>query len=433
MIWYYVQNNGTSKASSWSNVGPGQPGGDGVPDVLDTAQIGNGPDPSQIDIDAPLIVDEFYFDKVGPVNVNYNLKVRKFHGPVVTDGIVNIAYGKKIIITEEIDAQNLANNITFNGPGKVVLDNNGGTVNLIDCNIDDALEIDYLEVLSGTKIRTTLTNTGRALKFNNWKQEPGTIIDFNFSGSAAFVESANLDWMGTIAEKITVSNATGFRIKATASAPSIHYVDMDHINATAGTQIINFGGANNLNNSNIDFRLYPHKRKFIRDKVRNLLTGNIFYAGAAVGVYQTRVLPFWEIELPAIAFYLLDEEESDKSTAPRYYDRVLQLIIQVIVEEKSGIVTDDIIDDIIRQVENILFLKPTFEDTINDSRLKSTQIRLKENGDRIFASASQLWNVEYDTDAPESQALDDFIAEKTGFDIDENQVPEIQSESTIRI
>jgi len=146
-----------------------------------------------------------------------------------------------------------------------------------------------------------------------------------------------------------------------------------------------------------------HKRKGIRDKVFTKLNGNITYGGQPVNVYQTRAIPYWRVQLPAVSFYLFQEDADHQESAPREYWRNLQLAIQILVKETQGTITDDIIDDIADQVEKIFFLDPTIDDTIDDMALVNTSVAIKDDGEIIYSAAVLIFNLEYRTDAPEFQ------------------------------
>ena len=143
-----------------------------------------------------------------------------------------------------------------------------------------------------------------------------------------------------------------------------------------------------------------HSRQTVRDNVYNMLNGNVTVAAVAVPVYKSRAIPFWEMQLPAIAVYTLQETSDHEETAPREYKRMLSLAIQILVSEKAGQVIDNVIDDIALQVENILFKDTWLNNAADDSALVSTTINHIERGDRLFWAANLQWDIEYRTWAP---------------------------------
>lgn len=164
-----------------------------------------------------------------------------------------------------------------------------------------------------------------------------------------------------------------------------------------------------------------HYRKIIRDNIVNKLKGNITYNAQAVPVHQTRVIPYWKIQLPAIAVYMLQDTSEHKQSAPREYWRDLQLVVQIIIKEEAGKITDDIIDEIAEQIELIFFKDPWINDKVDDSDLVSTAIAVKEEGDILYSAASMIWNTEYRSEAPpaqESPTVEDFELANIGIGID---------------
>ncbi len=163
-----------------------------------------------------------------------------------------------------------------------------------------------------------------------------------------------------------------------------------------------------------------HTRKTIRNNVVSMLTGNITYNSQQVSIYKSRALPWFEVEFPAIAVYMHEEDADDKESAPRYYDRVLQLIVEVLAEELSTAGTDDIFDDIIEQVENIFGLNPYLVfnsvDPADDTLYKSTRVTQTNNGKKIISGMATIWNVEYRTYAPPAQSLDLLRRSVTSID-----------------
>lgn len=177
-----------------------------------------------------------------------------------------------------------------------------------------------------------------------------------------------------------------------------------------------------------------HYRKTIRDKVITILTG-IEYNSVPLNIYKTRAVPFWEVQLPAIAVYCIDEVSDDEDTAPRYYDRDLTLSVQIVVQEIAAEVPEDVIEFIAEQVEARMDIDPTLGnlDKVNDSSLKTTQIRSKDDGKKLIFSCIMNYNIEYKTPAPEYVAadLDDFVTAITSIDHNADGIADILSVSTI--
>lgn len=174
-----------------------------------------------------------------------------------------------------------------------------------------------------------------------------------------------------------------------------------------------------------------HYRKTVRNKIKALFEGNISYASRVVPVHQGRALPVWEMELPLLAFYTLAENSDDENTAPRFYNRDYNLVINIIVEELPDVITDDIIDDIAEQVEAILERDPTLTKIVNDLTMKSTNVTVKENGDRVFTAAAMVYSINTKTPAlveiPDG-ALEDFNTGNVDIAADGSSTGSIQAE-----
>lgn len=174
-----------------------------------------------------------------------------------------------------------------------------------------------------------------------------------------------------------------------------------------------------------------HQRKVIREAVKTMLDGNVTYGGNPVTVYQSRVVPYFNVELPALAIYFLNETADDRESAPREYKRYMELVVQIVVAEIKDVITDDIIDDIAYQIEQIFFKDSWLLDTCCDSLYKSTNITFKENGDRIFTAAALVFEIEYDTYAPDTQPLDDLLTENTRTDTQGQTEQDAAADQTI--
>lgn len=146
-----------------------------------------------------------------------------------------------------------------------------------------------------------------------------------------------------------------------------------------------------------------HQRQLIREAVKAQLLGK---TAAAARVYETRVVPWKRLELPAVAVYALEEtvDRASQSTAPRELRRQLKLAIEVAV--KAGTNLDDALDAVALEVERALHADPTFGDTASDSILESTQISLAEEGDTLIGLALLTFSVTYFTMAPEAADVD---------------------------
>lgn len=155
-----------------------------------------------------------------------------------------------------------------------------------------------------------------------------------------------------------------------------------------------------------------HQRQVIREKVAALLSGA---TGAGARVFQSRVVPYRRLELPAIAVYARSEQVDPESrlTAPRELTRSLQLAVEI--AERLSEDVDDALDALALQVEKVFDADPTLGGEAGDSLLGSTQIDLVEDGDKPIGVAILTYEITYRTDAPDADdvSLDDLVTVST--------------------
>ncbi len=150
-----------------------------------------------------------------------------------------------------------------------------------------------------------------------------------------------------------------------------------------------------------------HPRQLIREAAREALVGK---TQAAERVYETRIVPWRRLELPAIAIYTLDEEvdPSSASTAPRELTRTVDLAIEAYVKQGDNV--DDALDDIALEIERAMHADETLRGKASDSILASTQLGIVAEGEKTAGVAGLLYRVTYYTYAPEAAdvQLDNF-------------------------
>lgn len=151
-----------------------------------------------------------------------------------------------------------------------------------------------------------------------------------------------------------------------------------------------------------------HQRQIIREAVKAQLLGK---TAAGARVYETRLLPFRQLELPAIAVYTLEEsvDPASKSTAPRELTRTLQLAIEAVVKAATNV--DDALDAIALEIEKAMDADPYFGGAAGESILASSQLGVGEEGNQPVGHLLLTYTVTYRTFAPDAAdlpALPDF-------------------------
>lgn len=155
-------------------------------------------------------------------------------------------------------------------------------------------------------------------------------------------------------------------------------------------------------------------RKTIRDKLVAVITAGVSDFGGSVNpalgrVFENRMKPIWEAELPAVNVYGINESAEIFNVAPREYKRTLAVRIDVVVKADEN--TDDAIDALTRKIEKILFMNETLDGVVSDVVLGDTEMELDTDGRSLTGLARMTWLVTYFTFAPGDEALenlDDF-------------------------
>lgn len=155
-----------------------------------------------------------------------------------------------------------------------------------------------------------------------------------------------------------------------------------------------------------------HQRQLIREAITAQLRGK---TAAEARVFETRMLPWRDLELPAVAVYALDEtvDPDSKATAPRELTR--QLRLQVLGVVKGAKDVDDRLDALSLELERAIDADPYFGDTVFDSILQSVELGIDEQGDRQVGFARMIYAVTYHTDAP--AAVDNPLGDLKTVDV----------------
>jgi hypothetical protein len=127
-----------------------------------------------------------------------------------------------------------------------------------------------------------------------------------------------------------------------------------------------------------------HARQLIREQVATTLTG---LSTTGSNVFQSRVYPLQESNLPALLIYTKEESsEAIVMGSDRAIERELTLAVEAYVKNNTN--SDDIIDDIAEEIES----------AIKDVFLVSTDINYVGEGENPVAVATFNFLVNYCTD-----------------------------------
>ena len=126
-----------------------------------------------------------------------------------------------------------------------------------------------------------------------------------------------------------------------------------------------------------------HIRQQIRERAGTVLTG---LTTTGSNVFQTRVYPLENTNLPALVIYTKDEtSEPIVVRTNRLMSRELELIIEVYVKQTSNF--DDEIDKICKEVEIAISADTTLNGLAKDCYLQSTSIEYNTEGEQPLSYA----------------------------------------------
>jgi hypothetical protein len=144
-----------------------------------------------------------------------------------------------------------------------------------------------------------------------------------------------------------------------------------------------------------------HARQTIREQVGTTLTG---LTTTGSNVYQSRVYPLQESNLPALLIYTKEESsEAIVMGSNRVIERELTLAVEAYVKTNSN--SDDTIDTIAEEVETAIGADSTLNNKAKDVFLVSTDINYVGEGENPVAVATLNFLVSYCTDENDPSQL----------------------------
>ncbi|MDC3382353.1 hypothetical protein OAV94_01000 [Candidatus Pelagibacter sp.] len=134
-----------------------------------------------------------------------------------------------------------------------------------------------------------------------------------------------------------------------------------------------------------------HIRQQIREKFGTLLTG---LTTTSSNVYQSRVYPLENANLPALIIYTKAEESEPIVIGT---DRVMSRLLSVVVEgyTKATSNFDDTIDTISKEVEAAIAADRTLDGLAKDTYLESTEIEFNAEGEKPLGYVSLTFLTNY--------------------------------------
>ncbi len=134
-----------------------------------------------------------------------------------------------------------------------------------------------------------------------------------------------------------------------------------------------------------------HVRQQIREKIGTILTG---LTTTGSNVYQSRVYPLENINLPALIIYTKSEtSEPIVIGTDRVMSRELSVIVEGYVKATSNF--DDTIDTISKEVEEAIAADRTLDGLSKDCYLESTEIEYTGEGEKPLGYVSLTFITNY--------------------------------------
>jgi hypothetical protein len=134
-----------------------------------------------------------------------------------------------------------------------------------------------------------------------------------------------------------------------------------------------------------------HIRQQIREKLGTTLTG---LTTTGSNIYQSRVYPLENINLPALVIYTKSEtSEPIVIGTNRVMSRELSVIIEAYVKATSNF--DDTIDTISKEVEQAIAADRTLDGLAKDCYLESTEIEYTGEGEKPLGYVSLTFLTNY--------------------------------------
>ena len=134
-----------------------------------------------------------------------------------------------------------------------------------------------------------------------------------------------------------------------------------------------------------------HVRQQIRERVGTVLTG---LTTTASRVYESRVYPLQDSELPALLIYTKTEEsEPLVMSSDRVMERELSIAIECYAKANSNF--DDTIDTICKEVEEAIAVDTTLNGLAKDIYIESTDIEFNADGESPVGYATLTFLTTY--------------------------------------
>lgn len=138
------------------------------------------------------------------------------------------------------------------------------------------------------------------------------------------------------------------------------------------------------------------KRQDIRDALVAILAtpvNDVYPTQAGENVYANRSAHLWRSELPLIMIYARNESAIRRSLNSAQSIRTLQLSIEIHAEANEDL--DDTLDEISREVEDLIGADTSLSGTTQGTDLKDTEMSLDSDGERQVGKLTLTFETKY--------------------------------------
>lgn len=136
--------------------------------------------------------------------------------------------------------------------------------------------------------------------------------------------------------------------------------------------------------------------KAIRAGIKARLLDN---TAAGARVSTNRADKVWQESLPAIVIYTRSETVELDDAAPPSYKRTAEVVIDLLLEDSSGLPLDDDADDLAEVVEQLMFMDPTLRaecgELVNSAYQSGYEIVVQDGGANLIAGVRVSWKFIY--------------------------------------
>ena len=154
-----------------------------------------------------------------------------------------------------------------------------------------------------------------------------------------------------------------------------------------------------------------NRRRLIRNYIADLLANNL----DNVSVYHSRRIPIEQENFRAVNVCIEKEESEPFAKNPLELKKRAELSIELLVLDDEDQNSDDLIDTITAQIEEILHFDESFHNLIDQCVLKHTETHIIREGEEDRGMARMVYEITYFATPKENVELDEFTGARVHF------------------